>query len=189
MKVGAVAPSSPKLSELMASRVDPDGSPVLEIGAGTGAITRALLQRGLDPGRLFVIERDPSLAAYLEREFPGVRVRCGEAIHAARILSADSVDCVQTIVSSLPLRNLSAPEQIETVKQMVNALSLGGQLIQFTYGAGCPILSRHLGLQSECLGRVWLNFPPAAVWRFTLQTRSSESPLNAHGRRQLHAIE
>ncbi len=188
-KVGAVAPSSPKLSELMASRVDPDGSPVLEVGGGTGAITRALLQRGLDPKRLFVIERDPSLAAFLAREFPGVRVRCGEAIHAARILSAESIGCVQTVVSSLPLRNLSAPEQLNTVSEMVKALSLGGQLLQFTYAAGCPIPSRQLGLHAECLGRVWLNFPPAAVWRFTLQPQSCGSVSNARSRHQLHAIE
>ena len=143
----------------------------------------------MDPKRLFVIERDPALAAFLEREFPGVRVCCGEAIHAARILSAESIGCVQTVVSSLPLRNLSAPEQLNTVSEMVKALSLGGQLLQFTYAAGCPIPARQLGLHAECLCRVWLNFPPAAVWRFTLQTRTSESPSNARSRQQLHAIE
>ncbi|MBV9444093.1 MAG: hypothetical protein JO217_15525, partial [Acidobacteriaceae bacterium] len=63
----------------MAATVEPNDIPVLEIGAGTGSITRALLRRGLRPERLFVIERDPTLAAFLEQKFPGVQVRCAEA--------------------------------------------------------------------------------------------------------------
>src|SRR5438309_1469751 len=105
--MGALAPSSPKLSRLMASLVGPANSSVLEIGAGTGAVTRALLARNVDPQRLIIIERDPSLAAFLRQEFPGVRVRCGEAVHLSRILSAESVGRVDTVVSSLPLRNLA----------------------------------------------------------------------------------
>jgi len=166
-KVGALAPSSPKLSELMAASVEPNDIPVLEIGAGTGSITRALLRRGLRPERLFVIERDPTLAAFLEQKFPGVQVRCAEAVNATRILSAESVGRVQTVISSLPLRNLSPIERMRNVRAMVGTLSKEGQLIQFTYGSGCPIPSRKLGLKAELLGRVWLNFPPAAVWRFT----------------------
>src|ERR1700745_254857 len=90
-KVGALAPSSPKLSELMAATVHPNDFPVLEIGAGTGSITRALLRRGLAPERFYVIERDPTLAAFLQQRFPGVQVRCAEAVQAKHILSAESV--------------------------------------------------------------------------------------------------
>ncbi len=167
LKVGAIAPSSPKLSQLMASRVDPTTAPVLEIGAGTGVITRALLNKGIQPERLFVIEQDPSLAAFLQHEFPHVRVRRGEALHAGCILAEEAIGRVQTIVSSVPLRNLPPADQIETVRAMMNALAHEGQLIQFTYAAGCPIPSQKLGLRAERLGRVWMNFPPAAVWRFT----------------------
>src|SRR5690242_4218822 len=72
--VGAVIPSSPGLSQMMVSRVDPNSAAVLEVGAGTGPVTRAILDRGLEPERLFVIERDPSLVAYLRRRFPRVKV-------------------------------------------------------------------------------------------------------------------
>ena len=167
--MGALAPSSPKLSQLMASLVDPANSLVLEIGAGTGAVTRALLARNVQPDRLIVIERDPSLAAFLRREFPGVRVRCGEAVHLSRILSDESVGRVDTVVSSLPLRNLPPVDRIRNVRAMINALAHGGQLIQYTYFAGCPIPSSRLGLEAELLGRVWLNLPPASVWRFTVK--------------------
>lgn len=152
----------------MASSVDLNSS-VLEIGAGTGAITRALLERKLHPERLLIIERDPSLAAFLRREFPGVRVRCGEAIHLGRILWNESMPQINTVVSSLPLRNLPREDRIRNVRAMINALVPGGQLIQYTYATGCPIPSRRLGLEAECLGHVWRNLPPASVWRFTVK--------------------
>jgi phosphatidylethanolamine/phosphatidyl-N-methylethanolamine N-methyltransferase len=167
--MGALAPSSPRLSHLMASSVDSANSPVLEIGAGTGAITRALLERNLDPERLLIIERDPYLAAFLHHEFPGVRVHCGDAMHLSRILSKESIGQVKTVVSSLPLRNLPRVDRIRHVRAMVSALALDGQLIQYTYAAGCPIPSHRLGLEAECLGRVWRNLPPASVWRFTVK--------------------
>ncbi len=170
LTIGAVAPSSSSLCHLIASRVDPATSSVLEVGAGTGPVTRALLERGVGPERLFLIERDPSLAAYLHRRFPGVRVRCGDAVHAGRILSDESVGQVKTVISSLPIRNLSGRDQLKAVRGMLNALAPGGQLIQFTYASRCPIPIRKFGLRAECVGRVWMNIPPATVWRFTRNT-------------------
>ena len=171
-KMGALVPSSPQLSRMIASRVDPSQSSVLEIGAGTGAITRALLRRGLRPERLFIIERDPVLSGFLQTHFPRVRICCGEAAHAPHILSGAGVGPVDTIVSSLPLRNLRQADQLEIFRAMMSTLTGKGQIIQFTYGPTCPIPSRRLGLEAECIGRVWMNFPPATVWRFTKRPHS-----------------
>ena len=165
--IGALAPSSPRLSRLMASSVNASNSLVLEVGGGTGSVTRALLETGLAPERLVVIERDPYLAAYLRREFPGVRIRCADALNAARIASGEFGAHVETVISSLPLRNMNKNEQVETVQAMLDALHKDGQFIQFTYAAGCPVPREQFGLRAECLGRVWANLPPAAVWRFT----------------------
>ncbi len=150
----------------MASCVDAASVPVLEVGAGTGAITQALLERGVSPERLFIIERDAGLTALLRNKFPGVRVRCGDAIHARRILWDNAIPQVRTVVSSLPLRNLSPAERIKNIDAMLTPLAYDGQLIQYTYAGDCPIPTGHFGLQAECLGRVWQNLPPASVWRF-----------------------
>jgi phospholipid N-methyltransferase len=151
----------------MASRVDWASSHVLEVGAGTGAITDALLSRGIAPHQLLVIERDPTLVSYLRERFPDVRICCGDALHAGAILRDQGFGQVPTLISSLPIRNLKRRDRIAVVRGMMNALAPDGQLIQFTYAASCPIPSARLGLNAECLGRVWLNIPPAAVWRFT----------------------
>jgi phosphatidylethanolamine/phosphatidyl-N-methylethanolamine N-methyltransferase len=175
--VGALAPSSPRVSKLVASSVNGGTSSVLEIGAGTGSITGALLEHGVQPERLFLIERDPSLVAYLQDRFPGVRVRCGDAVHASHILSNESVGAVKTVVSSMPICNLSTPEKISTVRAILKALAPGGQLLQLTYAATCPLPIRTLNLEAERVGSVWMNLPPAYVWRFT-RIRSPAARVN-----------
>ena len=165
--VGAVSPSSPGLSQLMASGVSCCNSHVLEIGAGTGSITKALLRRGLSPDRLIVVERDPLLASYLRERFPKVRVRCADALQASAILAREAITKVNAVVSSLPLRNFSPREKLATMRALLKILTPGGQLIQFTYAPDCPIPARQLGLRAERMGRIWMNLPPASVWRFT----------------------
>ena len=164
--IGAVAPSSPRLSRFIAARVGSSSAPVLEIGAGTGAITRELLRNAIDPANLFVIERDARLAWFLRQKFPGVLVRCDDALHCGRILSEHAVPSVQTVVSSLPLRNMEPKQRTAVVEAMLNTLRRNGQLIQYTYAPFCPIPVRRLDLAAECLGRIWTNLPPATVWRF-----------------------
>ena len=165
--VGALFPSSPQLSSLVASQVDGESSHVLEIGAGTGSITDALLNSGLPSSRLLVIERDPALVAHLRKRFPHVRVRCGDAKDAKAILDEEGLSEVQTLISSLPISNLNGPDRIAIVRGMMAALAADGQLIQYTYAANCPFPTARLQLEAERLGRVWMNIPPAVVWRFT----------------------
>ncbi len=165
--VGALVPSSPQLSKLIASQVGWESSYVLEVGAGTGSITEALLNSGFPASRLLVIERDPSLAAHLRRRFPDIRVRCGDAENSGAILCEEGISHVQTLISSLPLLNLNGDNRIAIVRGMMEVLAADGQLIQFTYAANCPFPTARLGLHAERLGRVWMNIPPAVVWRFT----------------------
>jgi phosphatidylethanolamine/phosphatidyl-N-methylethanolamine N-methyltransferase len=167
LEVGAVIPSSPQLSRLIASQVGIGNSHVLEVGAGTGSITDALLRLGLPANRLLVIERDPSLVAHLHSRFPNIRVRCGDAANAGSILCEEGISRVQTLISSLPVCNLNGNDRFAIVGEMMKALAADGQLIQFTYTAICPFPTERLGLHAERVGRVWMNIPPAVVWKFT----------------------
>ncbi len=167
LAVGALVPSSPQLSRLIASQVGWGSSHVLEVGAGTGSITEALLSHGLPASRLLVIERDPALVAHLRERFPDIRIRCGDAEDAGAILSEEGIAQVQTLISSLPIRNFNDGDRIAIVRGMMEALAADGQLIQFTYAVNCPFPTAPLGLHAERLGRVWMNIPPAVVWKFT----------------------
>lgn len=148
---------------------------ILEVGAGTGSITAALLDRGVRPDRLFVIERDAHFASYLQSKFPRVRVRCGDALDAASILSSAGVGKIHTVLSSLPIRNFKPEDQVAILKAMLNTLAPKGEIVQYTYAPNCPVPAARLGLKAECLGRVWMNLPPAAVWRFTRHTSAKRT--------------
>ncbi len=181
-RVGALFPSSAQLSKLMAAQIAGGTSQVLEVGAGTGSITDALLGAGLSPDRLLVIERDADLVLHLRRRFPQVRIRCGDAEHAASILREEGINQVDSIVSGIPIRNLTVNGRASVLRGMMEVMAENGQLIQFTYAANCPFPDGLLGLRAERVGRVWMNIPPAVVWKFTLRQYAQGTVRSAKAR-------
>ena len=135
MRSGAVAVSSPELAAAMARQVPrhPDGY-VVELGGGTGSVTRALLASGVPAQRLVVIERDPTLHRYLSDHFPGVRVLLGDAVHLPSLLRRHEIGPVAAIVSSLPLLSLKRSIQLRIGAQAFAVLEPGaiGKIILVT---------------------------------------------------------
>jgi phosphatidylethanolamine/phosphatidyl-N-methylethanolamine N-methyltransferase len=180
--VGAAAPSGRGLAKLMAGQVDPLGDGlVVELGAGTGVITQALLAHGVDPARLVVFERDPSLVALVRRKMPEVNVICADARSLRQTLAAAYPSRpVSTIISSLPLLSMPRSLRWRIAVECHRTLNGQGKLIQFTYGPFSPLPNRilmSLGWQAKRAGMVWGNLPPAVVWNYghtvehTLSTR------------------
>src|SRR5690606_17930082 len=102
---------------------------------GTGVITKAILDSGVDPKRLIVLERDPKMAEFLRRRFPEPHVLGDDALHLGRILQKiGGKDIVlDTIVSGLPLRSIPSPIREGIVREWRENLSPHGKIIQFTY--------------------------------------------------------
>lgn len=169
-KVGAVVPSGAALARNMALQVDPARHRrVVELGPGTGAVTKALLARGVPPGNLFIIERDAAFCHLLHQRFPGVRIIHEDARHMGRALSARGIYHVDAVVSSLPLLSLRTDIQEAILREGFELLGEAGLLIQYTYGPRSPVRRstlRHLGITGEAVARIWLNMPPATVWRY-----------------------
>jgi phospholipid N-methyltransferase len=80
LSVASVTPSSTQLAKAMASGLPDNEGLVIELGGGTGPITHALLEAGVRPDHLVVIERDPHFHRYLQQRFPGINVVCGDAL-------------------------------------------------------------------------------------------------------------
>ena len=80
---------------------------VLELGPGTGAVTAALLKRGLREDRLVAIEHNPTLAKLLRKRFPLAQIITGDAWHMDGLLRdlGEPVESVGAVISSLPLLN------------------------------------------------------------------------------------
>ncbi|CAN0489083.1 unnamed protein product, partial [Phaeothamnion confervicola] len=112
MKVGAVLPSSPALARLVAKQVRlGPGQRVIELGPGTGPVTKALLAVGVPADRLFVIEIDAALCAYLRREFPNVAVIQGDATKIKDLLPAEWVGRAACVISGIPM--LPLPVEVQ----------------------------------------------------------------------------
>ena len=89
LRMGSVVPSSPALCRRLVARTRwAEDEAVVELGAGTGVISRALLAGGLPPQRLFAVELMPGLAAHLRRVLPGANVIEGDARRLAELIPA-----------------------------------------------------------------------------------------------------
>jgi phosphatidylethanolamine/phosphatidyl-N-methylethanolamine N-methyltransferase len=167
LKIGAVAVSSPELAAAMARQIPPrkDGY-VVELGGGTGSVTRAILESGVAAERLVVIERDPTLHRHLKKQHPGVHVLLGNAVHLRAMLKQKGISPIIAIVSSLPLLLMKAAERCRIGSQSFAALEPGAPFIQFTYGLFSPLPRRKLGVQGRVKDRVLQNLPPASIWLY-----------------------
>ncbi|HEY8580554.1 MAG TPA: methyltransferase domain-containing protein [Beijerinckiaceae bacterium] len=172
---GAVSPSGRFLARAMARHVDVDATgPVIELGPGTGPVTQALLQRGVAPERLILVEYDPAFCKLLERRFPGVRVVQGDAYDLAATLAGVLDRPASAIVSSLPLLNRPEADRLALISDGFSMLAPDGVFVQFTYGMVSPIprraAARALGrFSAQASQPVWLNLPPARVWCYRPQ--------------------
>ncbi len=169
-RLGAVVPSGQALAAALAGQIDAAApGAVIELGAGTGRVTRALLEAGVAPEALVVIEREASLCALLAARFPEVRVVQGDARALEPLLAQAGVGQAKAVVSSLPLLNISSADSRRVLTQAVAALGPDGVLVQDTFGPAAPVpseLRAQVGLQGERAGWVLANLPPAAVWRY-----------------------
>lgn len=173
LSMGAVVPSGRLLAEAMArttlAEMAGRAGHVVELGAGTGEVTKALLAAGIPPDRLALVEREPELAVFLRRHFPGPRIVEGDAARLPRLLEQHGIRSAASVVSSLPL--LSLPAEIVTgiVHSVFEVLPRGAALVQFTYGPSPPVpkaLREGLHLVGAHGRRIWRNVPPAVVWTF-----------------------
>jgi phosphatidylethanolamine/phosphatidyl-N-methylethanolamine N-methyltransferase len=165
LRMGAVMPSGRLLARTMAQyvNIDSDG-PVVELGPGTGAITSALIEHGVDQKRLVLVEYNPGFCALLRDRYPHAKVVQGDA-YALRdslwnVLSAPAC----AVVSGLPLVTKPMLTRLKLVRDAFAALSPGAPFVQFTYSVAPPIPKSLPGVSTEASERIWMNLPPARVW-------------------------
>jgi phosphatidylethanolamine/phosphatidyl-N-methylethanolamine N-methyltransferase len=166
LKVGAVAPSSRMLARMMVAGLTP-GDRVVELGPGTGTFTRAILDCGVAPEDLYLVERSDGFTNWLQERFPGTHVVCGDAVDMSSLLS-DLQGQIDVVISGLPLLLFSGAQKAQLVAGAFSLLAPGGSLVQFTYGGRCPVSRSHmreLGLQARMTGVTPFNIPPAFVYR------------------------
>lgn len=176
LTTASVVPSSPRLGKAMAMALPAEARRIVELGAGTGAITRELLRYGVRPECLLVVELNPELHDDLQHSFPRSTVVCGDARELQQIVAAADgfgEGSVDAVVSSLGFLSMP-PSLVEEILAAVFAcLPKRGVLVQFTYGPKCPVparMLRRLNLKAKRVDFTLMNLPPASVYVFRRAT-------------------
>jgi phosphatidylethanolamine/phosphatidyl-N-methylethanolamine N-methyltransferase len=165
LHVGAVMPSGRFLARTMAHYVDPRAEgPVVELGPGTGAITNALIERGVDQKRLVLVEYNPGFCALLRDRYPQAKVVQGDAYTLRDTLWNVLSTPATAVVSGLPLVTKPMMTRLKLIRDAFASLAPGAPFVQFTYAVVPPIPKSLPGVSTEASERIWMNLPPARVW-------------------------
>lgn len=164
--LGAVTPSGPALAATMAAEIDPaQPGQVIELGPGTGVMTEALLNRGIAPARLLLIEYEPGFCDLLRARFPGVTVLQGDAYNLRETLGPRLTQAANAVVSSLPLITRPEPQRAALLAEAFALMVPNGPFVQFSYSLFSPMpLKLAPPHRLKISPWVWRNFPPARVW-------------------------
>jgi phosphatidylethanolamine/phosphatidyl-N-methylethanolamine N-methyltransferase len=167
LQMGSIVPSSPMLcGRVVAQTRRAADEVVVELGAGTGVISRALLDSGLPPERLWVVEIVPDMAAHLRRVLPGVNVVEGDARLLPDLLPANVKGKIGTVICGIPLVLLPVPEQRRFI-DAIHAVAPGRGFLHYSYCVTSPLPYEKHALVAKREAWTPLNFPPASVWRYT----------------------
>lgn len=159
---GAICPSSPFLARRMAAMVPAGDGKVVELGPGNGPMTLALLQRGIAPEDLILVERSRRFAEQLRHRFPKVNVIHGDARDLTALLGTLEKP-LRAVVSSLPLRSLPTATVEAIGHQITEITRPGNRFIQFTYHLHDRDSRMNHAFELVHRSIVWRNFPPARV--------------------------
>ena len=164
LATGAVMPSGKALARTMARYVDPlIPGPVIELGPGTGAVTEALVEQGIEPSRLVLVEFNPVFCRLLRSRYPQATVMQGDAYGLRRLL--DNFEPAAAMVSGLPLMTKPLKLRNRLIADAFNLMAPSAPFIQFTYAmVGSPIPKNPAGVAAKASERIWMNLPPARVW-------------------------
>lgn len=174
--IGAVSPSSRTLARALVAGLDFSGdAQIVELGPGTGVVTKVIAEELGLQARCLAIEIDPGFAKRLKGRFGQVQVACGSAAYLPVLTKSHGFDRVDHIVSGLPFASLPAQITTGILDGIEAVLPSGGTFTTFQYVHGFP-LPLASGFRREMTKRlgatpvrrlVWRNMPPAYVlsWR------------------------
>ena len=165
LSIGAVTPSGKILARTMASYVDPNSTgPVVELGPGTGPVTEALVEVGVKPSRLVLVEFDPTFCRILRSRYPEATLVQGDAYSLRRLLESLLLQPAAAVVSGLPLITKPIKLRWRLIRDAFDLMVPGAPFVQFTYSVAPPLPKRLGGFSVEASERIWMNLPPARVW-------------------------
>jgi len=155
-KVGSITPSSPELANEMLRGVEPDAENiVIELGVGTGAITKFLQKRVPDERSYLGIELDASLVRLLQKTYPDLNIVCGNAAEMSEIHERSGLGKVSYIISCLPFVSLPADVRDSVLDEVDKLMQKGCifRTLQYAHGFYLPSAVKFRNLLRERYGK------------------------------------
>lgn len=165
--VGAIVPTSSYTARKMASVINPNsGLPVLELGPGTGVITKAILARGVKPEKIWSVEYSADFFQHLVDQYPGVNFVHGDAFDLKETLSHLPDQKFDAAISGIPLLNFPMHMRVRLLESLLDRLPPGRPVVQFSYGPVSPICAQPDRYHIQHFDFVMRNIPPAQIWLY-----------------------
>ena len=180
--VAAISPSSKQLARQMMTQLPKHCRRVIELGGGTGVFTQALIDYGIVPADLLVLELNEELHQHLVKQFPGSAVVCGDAGNLFEIAKAHGFSGehrADAVISGLGLLSMPRAMQQSILQAAFDSLQPEGRFIQFTYGPANPVIREvveALELTARRASFTWWNVPPATVYVYQRRVSRSMAP-------------
>ena len=133
-------------------------------GPGTGPVTDALVEAGVDPSRLVLVESNPAFCRILRARYPQATLVQGDAYSMRRLLDTLLLQPAAAVVSGLPLVTKPITMRLRLIRDAFDLMLPGAPFVQFTYSVAAPLPKRLGGFSVEASERIWMNIPPARVW-------------------------
>ncbi len=163
--ISSAVPSSASLAAGVLRRVDfSRPATIVELGAGTGAVTAEIMSRLRPCHRFVTVENDPEFCEVLRRRFPETAILQADASAISKPLAEMGIHKVDYVLSALPTPNLSARATVRLWRWLLHALCPEGLFIQITI---VPLVYRnfyHRLFDSVEYKMVWRNIPPGGVY-------------------------
>jgi phosphatidylethanolamine/phosphatidyl-N-methylethanolamine N-methyltransferase len=164
-QVGAIAPTSSITARKMASVVDvTSGLPVLELGPGTGVITKQILARGVQPEKIVSVEYSRDFYERLVKDYAGVNFIHGDAFDLEKTLGALAGQTFDSVISAVPLLSFPMEARIRLIDDLLSRIPAGRPVVQITYGPVSPVIAKPDRYHIQHFDFIVRNIPPAQLW-------------------------
>ncbi len=165
-QLGTVAPITKRFSDTVAKTTAPQHNQiVVEVGAGTGRLTRSLLNSGVQPKNLYAIELDKDLCDFMKKTIPQINIIHGDAKNVSSLLPQEIVENVDVVYSVIPLMYLEKNLREEIVNACFDVMKLNAAFYQVTYSCISPLKNSDLFTGTRIKSH-WMNIPPGFVWSY-----------------------
>ena len=166
--VGSIIPTSSVTARKMASVIDVrSGLPALEVGPGTGVITKAILETGLAPEKLTSVEFSTDFYNHLVARFDGVNFINGDAFDLDKTLGDLRDATFDSVVSAVPLLNFPMHMRVSLLEDLLDRMPPGRPVVQFSYGPVSPIIAQPDRYHIKHFDFIVRNIPPAQIWTYS----------------------